>query len=85
MARAVTPEQEEIIRHVLWYFNERGGWEPGGFTQLILRAYQKADPGNRARLRRGFPEYAEAMDLVLNSMGGIKQLAQQLEDGPAAP
>jgi hypothetical protein len=74
----VTPEEEEVARYVLGYFGADGGWEAGGFTSLIMRAYQKADPGNKARLRLGFPELTACMDTVLNSQGGIKQLQDKL-------
>jgi hypothetical protein len=77
--RPLTEDERETIRHVLYYYGHPAGWAPGGFTELLLKAYQKADPGNKARLRQGFPEMAEAMDVVMNSMTGIKDLAERLE------
>ncbi|HJW01591.1 MAG TPA: hypothetical protein VJ617_21065 [Arthrobacter sp.] len=73
---------EDVIRNVLHYFGEPGGWPAGSFTSNIMRAYQGADPGNRARLRLGFPELAEAMDLVLGSMEGIDKLRDRLKENP---
>ena len=75
----MTPDQEEVIRHVLGYFGASGGWEAGGFTSLMMRAYQKADPGNKARIALGFPELAEAMDTVMNQMDGIQKLQERLQ------
>lgn len=71
---------EQVIRHVLYYFGDEKGWEPGGFTLLILRAMQKADPLNFLRLSVAFPEEAKAMRLVLGSTEGIKELADMLQD-----
>lgn len=75
---SLTEEQIENTRYVLGYFGYKGGWQAGGFTSLIMQAYQKADPGNRARLRLGFPVLAEAMDTVLSSRQGIKELAARV-------
>lgn len=66
------------MRCVLGYFGQDGGWKPGGFTGLMLRAYQKADPGNKARIRLGFPDLADAMDLAMNDLSGIEQLQTRL-------
>lgn len=77
--RDLTEEQIEAARHVLGYYGAEGGWQAGSFTQNILRAYQGADPGNKARLRRGFPEIAEAMDLVDNHPNGIEKLQLRLK------
>jgi hypothetical protein len=70
----MTEEQKNAARMVLGYFGAEGGYEPGGFTSLILRAYQKADPGNRARLRLGFPELADMMDACMNTESGVADL-----------
>ena len=74
----MTPEEQEVARYVLGYFGAEGGWHAGGFTQLMMSAYQKADPGNKQRIRMGFPELADAMDTVLGSTGGIKRLQAKL-------
>lgn len=79
MASKLTEEQEDAVRSVLFYFGHPSGWESGGFTTLIMQAYQKADPSNRARLRMAFPVLAEAMDTVINNMTGIKELAERLD------
>jgi hypothetical protein len=72
--------EKEVIRHVLWYFGDERGWEPGGFTRLILAAMQKADPGNFLRLSVAFPQEAKAMRIVLGSSDGINELAEMLYD-----
>ena len=73
------PMTADDARHVLYYFRHAGGMQPGGFTELILQAYQKADPGNRRRLRCGFPGLAEAMDTVLRG-GGVEELARRADE-----
>lgn len=78
MNSELTEEEVETIRFVLGYFGYKGGWQAGGFTQLIMQAYQKADPQNKARLRLAFPILAEAMDTVLDSLTGIKELAARV-------
>lgn len=73
---------QEVIRHVLWYFGDVRGWEPGGFTRQILAAMQKADPYNFLRLSVAFPQEAKAMRIVLGSSEGIQELAAMLEASP---
>ena len=73
------PMTADDARHVLYYFRHAGGMQPGGFTELILQAYQKADPGNRRRLRQGFPGFAAAMDTVLRG-GGVEELARRADE-----
>lgn len=75
----VTETQKEVAGWVLHYYGVPGYYPPGGFTALILQAYQKADPGNKWRLRLGFPEIAEAMDLVDHDEDGINKLAERLK------
>jgi hypothetical protein len=72
--------EKQVIRHVLWYFGDERGWEPGGFTQLILKAMQMADPENFLRLSVAFPQEAKAMRLVLGDHDGIHELADMLYD-----
>jgi hypothetical protein len=72
--------EKQVIRHVLWYFGDERGWEPGGFTQLILTAMQKADPENFLRLSVAFPQEAKAMRMVLGDIDGIRELADMLYD-----
>lgn len=71
---------EDLARNVLHYFGQPGGYPPGSFISNMLRAYQGADPGNKARIRLGFPELADTMDLVLDNMDGIDQLQARLKE-----
>lgn len=48
-------------RHVLWFFGQDGGEPPGGFTNSLLLAINRADPANLERVRAGFPGYVAAM------------------------
>lgn len=74
----MTEEESNMARMVLGHFGATGGYEPGGFTSLLLRAYQKADPMNRARLRLGFPNQAAMMDACMNTESGVADLQKQL-------
>jgi hypothetical protein len=39
------------------------GGSPDSFTGLLLHLIAKADPGNRARLRAGFPKHVAAWEM----------------------
>lgn len=78
----MTEEEKAIARMVLGHFGAEGGYEPGGFTSLLLQAYGKADPSNRARLRLGFPVQAEMMDACMNTEHGVAALQKLLEVSP---
>lgn len=71
-------EQKNLARMVLGYFGAAGGYEPGGFTSLILQACQKADPQNRHRLSLGFPEHVAMMDACVNTESGVADLQKAL-------
>ena len=71
----VTEYQKQAAREVLHYFGDSRGWEPGGFTYNLMRAYCSADRTNRARLRPAFPELTEALDIAIDQDGGIELLA----------
>lgn len=51
-------------RHLLGHYGYAGGWQPGGFTTSLIRAWEKADGGNRRRLRMGFPALGLAVGLL---------------------
>jgi hypothetical protein len=70
----MTEEEKAIARMVLGHFGAAGGYEPGGFTSLLLQAYGKADPSNRARLQAGFPVQARMMDACMNTENGVRDL-----------
>jgi hypothetical protein len=59
----------EIVHHVLWFYGEPEGWEPGSFTKNLMRAIGPADPYNTAKLRLVFPAYVAAMrDLDIDEL-----------------
>lgn len=74
-----TEGELEAAQHVLSFYRYRNGvyQDPNSFTGLILHAYSKADPGNKARLAQGFPELAAAMNKV--NRGDIEELAKLLD------
>jgi len=41
----------------------------GGFDTSLAEALSKSDGGNRDKLRKGFPEYADAMDSFQTDSG----------------
>ena len=51
------------------------GGSENSFTGLLLVLLQKADPGNVARIRRGFPEIVRAWE-TWNSMSPVPTAAQ---------
>jgi hypothetical protein len=73
----VTPE---IARHVLWAFDAKGGWQPGSFTQHLIRAASAADITNKANLAIAYPGYVAAVTIAQFDTDGIAFL-QRLADG----
>lgn len=71
----VSPEDAQ---HVLWQFGHPAGRQPGSFTQLLIQAAMKADPGNLARLAQGFPSLVGAVEAT-RIVGGIDFLVQVSE------
>jgi hypothetical protein len=57
------------------------GGSRDSFTGLLLVLFQKADPGNLARLKRGFPEVhaAWAMWSAMSPVPTPRQLREALE------
>jgi hypothetical protein len=47
------------------------GGDATSFTGDLLRLIQKADPGNRARLRAGFPKHVAAWEIWQESSGTL--------------
>lgn len=60
--------------HVLWHYGHPDGQQPGSFTEHIVIAAHKADPGNRERLRAGFPGIVEAVEVGIQHPRGIDEL-----------
>jgi hypothetical protein len=88
---SITPE---IARHVLWAFDAEGGWQPGSFTQHLMRAASAADIANKATLATAYPGYVAAVTIAQFDTDGIpflQRLAKgircsrcQQDDGPFA-
>jgi len=64
----------EVARHVLWQFDANGGWQPGSFTQHLMRAFAVADLVNFHRLQAAYPEYGAAIALAQNDPQGLARL-----------
>ena len=54
------------------------GGSEDSFTGLLLLLMQKADPGNLARIRQGFPEHVRAWE-TWNSMSPVPTFRQLRE------
>lgn len=54
----------DVVRHVLAHLGDtRYGVQAGSFVQRLLATITAADEGNRALMRKAFPDYVAAMDL----------------------
>lgn len=67
----------DVAAHVLYPYAGIG-YRAGSFTSALIEALALADPENMARLRLSFPEYAEAVHLAKNVMGGIEVLKRHM-------
>jgi hypothetical protein len=76
----MNPEMQETARNILWYFGDRTlGWQPGSFTESLLRTIQKADAGNRRRLALGFPEEVSMMVQAAEELHGLDALREAVQ------
>lgn len=71
----VSPED---ARHVLWTFGHPAGRQPGSFTEHLIAAITKADPGNQAKLAAVFPSLVGAVQAT-QIVGGIDFLVAVTE------
>lgn len=81
------PTAEEIRReaqHVLYLLDgdREVGQEPGGFTEMIIRAACHADEENLAKLSLGFGAIVTAVDMYKNKLGGIDTLRRLASKTP---
>ena len=72
LERPVEPAEIEATaaHHVLWLYGHELGMKPGGFVQLLLKAWFQADMVNFAKLAEQWPEYGRVMHLWKNVVGG---------------
>lgn len=65
----------DIAAQVLWHFNA-GEFRrrPGSFAGRLIGAIAAADPQNRARLRRVFPGYVLAVEIITQDKDGVRLL-----------
>lgn len=64
----------ETARHVLWFFGQDGGHQPGSFTKHLMYALSFADMANTAKIAEVYPDYAAAMLAAKLDPDGIKNL-----------
>lgn len=60
-------------KHVLWFFSDHN-YEPGSFTQALLKALHKADTENFKNLALGFPGLCAAFHIAKTYPTGIEIL-----------
>lgn len=80
-------ERSRQYRQVIAFFlpEDDLALTPGGFMELLIRTVCKADPSNRARLRRSFPHVVDGVDAMQHERSGRQILAniiQSDEEGP---
>jgi hypothetical protein len=74
----------DVAAHVLFHYGRDGGYQAGGFTELIISAIDRADPSNKAKLELGFPEYVAAVNAIRYSHTGVEYLQSIVRGGVAA-
>jgi hypothetical protein len=71
-----------VAAHVLYVYDEFGGYAPGAFINELIKLIGRADPVNRRLLALGFPEYVAACEEIETPGGGVEALqalAKQLQ------
>lgn len=80
MDNTFKPQDVETARNVLWYFGDsERGWQPGSFTESLIKTVCKADMENISRLSRGFPVLVSMVNTAKTYMNGM-QLLQEFAD-----
>lgn len=64
----------EAAKHVLGFFGQEGGQQPGTFHEYLIHTIESADPVNRDKLALGFPDYVAAAMAVAYDPDGIQHL-----------
>lgn len=72
----MTPEEQEVARHLLWLAGHADGWQPGSFSESLIAALRRADLNNREKLLKAFPEYRRP--LAVMEVVGASALADLL-------
>lgn len=54
----------QAARHLLGFYGKPGGYQPGTFTTLLIRAWEHADSSNNYKLSIIYPE----MGVIVNLM-----------------
>ncbi len=57
MTRELLADEQEAARHLLWFEGSEFAWEPGSFSQHLVRALVAADFRNTQKLLEAFPAY----------------------------
>jgi hypothetical protein len=73
----------DVAAHVLFHYGHNGGYQAGSFTTHLITTIDAADPGNKARLAAGFPEYVAAVTAIQYDPNGVERL-QRIARGEVA-
>lgn len=65
---------QTVASHVLAQCGDQRAYRAGSCYQHMIEAFLKADGENFAKLRKGFPEYAQAVHLYKQVSGGNEVL-----------
>lgn len=60
----MTPEEQEVARHLLWFAGHADGWQPGSFSESLIATLSRADLNNKEKLLKAFPEYRRPMAVM---------------------
>jgi hypothetical protein len=91
MSTTDTTISAETARHVLWHYGQKGGCQPGSFTQRLMETIDAADITNVEILRGAYPELVAAMLAAKLDPDGVDRLKRAAalvfircrdEDGP---
>ena len=65
MLNAPDSETEKLQQQFIWV-SGNGGYKPGHFNELIIRAFFTADKDNYMHLAVGFPKFAKVYQSLIN-------------------
>lgn len=73
---------QETARHVLWFYGQDGGIQPGTFTEHLITTVDSADMDNTALLANAYPSLVAAViaaKLDPNGIAALQRIAGVVE------
>lgn len=74
-----TPIPPETAAHVLHFYGQTGGKQPGTFTEYLLYAIAHADLENTAKLAEIYPSHVAAMTAAQYDPDGLAALQKAVD------